>query len=179
MSRGLALTPCSPVCPAKLVPAFGLISPPPTHIQPNRSSLIQDVLKTWLQVAERLSVWVRRLYPNAGNSASFSAADPKGMEFVGVENRPANEHAVAGAEGMVDPGVVLVDVRRGEGRFVQIVAARSGPGSAREFSPAWRLRRGRSSGSYRSRIWRSCRRIVDRNARSREVAGRVPERSER
>src|SRR5580704_4550832 len=78
VSSGLALTPCSPVCPAKLFPAFGLASPPPTHIQPNRSSLSQEALNTWFQVAERLSVCVRRSYPNAGNSASFSADDPKG-----------------------------------------------------------------------------------------------------
>src|SRR5580692_7081723 len=78
VSSGLALTPCSPVCPAKLFPALGLVSPPPTHIQPKRSSFSQDVLKTWLQVADRLSVCVRRSYPNAGKSASFSAVDPKG-----------------------------------------------------------------------------------------------------
>ena len=46
----------------------------------------------------------------------------EGIEFVVVENRPANEDVVARAKGMVDPGIVLVKSDGGERCRVKIVA---------------------------------------------------------
>ncbi len=42
----------------------------------------------WVQAAEKLSVWVRRLYPKPGNRVSFRAPKPNGSNSLSSKIEP-------------------------------------------------------------------------------------------
>ena len=78
MSRGSVVTPCSPTSVANGLPRFWLIWPPPTDIQPTRSSFSSEFPRTRVWLATALRVVVVSERPKPGTSDSCSALVPNG-----------------------------------------------------------------------------------------------------